>query len=186
MAVYGKSFSLRFASILDHMSDEIAECTRLLEEIAKEAKWKSGSEELEKDTLVLSDSRSGNVALLPLSGEHQGLRAPKAMWIARLSTLLSANLPEDYGSVREAVEVTTLAEKWELEPNSCYTRSRETRQNKLEGETLRMLGLLVGELKRLGMVGKVPAPYGKKPVEKVELSILSWIVEAFRIVRGYP
>ena len=187
LAVYGKSFSLRFASILDHMSDEIAECARLLKEIAKEAKWRGGSEELEKDTLVLSDSRGGGVALLPLSDERQGLRALKAMWIARLSALLSANLPEDYGLVREAVEAAALAGKWDLAAELVlHTLRRNARQNKLEGEPLGTLELLVGELKRLGAVGEAPAPYGKKPREKVELSVLSWLVEAFRVVRGYP
>jgi len=187
LSAYGKSFSLRLASILDLMSEEIAESARLLEEVAKEVKWESESGEPEKDTLVLSDSRGGGVAVLPLGDGLWSLKALEAMWIARLSGLLSANLPEDYELMKEAVEAAATTGKWDLAVElMLYVLRRNTPQRKLEGGPLEKLELLVGELEQLKAVGEVPAPYGEKPGERVRLSALSWLVEAFRVVRRYP
>jgi CRISPR-associated protein Cmr2 len=184
--VYGKSFSLRFVSILDLMADEIAECAKLLEETAKEAVWTCNGDKLEKDTLVLSESRSGSVALLPLSDELRSLKALKAMWIAHLCGVLSANLPEDYERVKEIVETALRAKKWDLafevlqrtlERNACYDKSKSSLFKKLLQ--------FVSELKQPAF-GEASMPYGEESKKKTERSVLSWLIEAFRVMRGYP
>jgi CRISPR-associated protein Cmr2 len=183
--VYGKSFSLRFASILDLMADEVAECARLLEEVAKEAKWARGGETLEKDALVLSESRGGGVALLPLGGGRESLKALEAMWIARLCGFLSANLPEDYERVRDAVEAAAKAGKEELAAE-LFRRAleRNVRPDRLKERTVELLLELARELERSGAV-EAPEPHGR-PGERGELTVLSRLVEAYRVARGYP
>ena len=183
--VYGKSFSLRFASILDLMADEVTECARLLEEVAKEAKWARGGETLEKDALVLSESRGGGVALLPLGGGRESLKALEAMWIARLCGFLSANLPEDYERVRDAVEAAAKAGKEGLAAE-LFRRAleRNVRPDKLKERPVELLLELARELERSGVV-EAPEPYGR-PGEKDVLTVLSRLVEAYRVARGYP
>ena len=184
--VYGKSFSLRFVSILDLMADEIAECVKLLEETAKEATWTCNGDKLEKDTLVLSESRSSSVALLPLSDELRSLKALKVMWIAHLCGVLSANLPEDYEQVKEIVETALRAKKWDLafkvlqhtlERNACYDKSKSPLFKKLLQ--------FVSELKQPALGGAL-MPYEEESKKKTERSVLSWLIEAFRVMRGYP
>ena len=184
--VYGKSFSLRFVSILDFMADEIAECVKLLEGTAKEAAWTRNGDKLKKDTLVLSESRCGGVALLPLSDELRSLKALKAMWIAHLCGVLSANLPEDYERVKEIVETALRAKKWDLafevlqrtlERNACYDKSKSPLFKKLLQ--------FVSELKQPAL-GEALMPYGEESKKKTKRSVLSWLIEAFRVMRGYP
>lgn len=183
--VYGKSFSLRFASILDLMADEVAECARLLEEAAKEARWARGGGTLEKDALALSESRGGGVALLPLGGGRESLKALEAMWIARLCGFLSANLPEDYARVRDAVEAAAKAGKEELAAE-LFRRAleRNVRPDKLKEKPVELLLELARKLERSGAV-ETPEPYGK-PGERSALTVLSRLVEAYRVARGYP
>lgn len=100
---YGRSLSVRVAELMDIMSVEIDEAIRLLENGAKEVKWKL-KEEWRKDTIVFSDSRSGIVAYLPLSviinKKKETLVRDLARIIGtahalRLSGLISGTLPED-------------------------------------------------------------------------------------------
>jgi CRISPR-associated protein Cmr2 len=183
--VYGKSFSLRFASILDLMADEVTECARLLEEVAKEAQWARGGGTLEKDALVLSESRGGGVALLPLGGGRESLKALEAMWIARLCGFLSANLPEDYERVRDAVEAAAEAGKEELAAE-LFRRAleRNVRPGKLKERPVELLLELARKLERSGAV-EAPEPYGR-PGDRSALTVLSRLVEAYRVARGYP
>jgi CRISPR-associated protein Cmr2 len=185
-AVYGKSFSLRFVGILDLMADEIAECAKLLEETAKKAVWTCNGDKLEKDTLVLSESRGGSVALLPLSDRRRSLKALEAMWVAHLCGVLSANLPEDYERVEEIVETALRARKWDLafeilqrtlERNACYDKSKSP--------LFKRLLQFVSELKQPAL-GEALIPYEEEPEKKTERSVLSWLIEAFRVMRGYP
>ncbi|MEZ0394002.1 MAG: type III-B CRISPR-associated protein Cas10/Cmr2, partial [Desulfurococcaceae archaeon] len=61
----GKSFSVRFARLWDVMSEEVAEAHRHLEEYAKEVRWTLAGRSWTKDSTVISDSRSGEVVVLP-------------------------------------------------------------------------------------------------------------------------
>jgi CRISPR-associated protein Cmr2 len=96
----GRSFSVRVADIMDIMSREIQEATGLLEDIAKRTRWRLYDREYEKDTLVVSDSRSMAQATLPMSTgftliASRALRTLGSMFIAENMGVLSANTPED-------------------------------------------------------------------------------------------
>jgi CRISPR-associated protein Cmr2 len=96
----GRSFSVRVADIMDIMSREIQEATGLLEDIAKRTRWRLCDREYEKDTLVVSDSRSMAQATLPMSTGFTLIasgvtRTLGYMFIAENMGVLSANTPED-------------------------------------------------------------------------------------------
>jgi CRISPR-associated protein Cmr2 len=96
----GRSFSVRVADIMDIMSREIQEATGLLEDVAKRTRWRLYDREYEKDTLVVSDSRSMAQAALPMSTGFTliasgVLRTLGSMFIAENMGVLSANTPED-------------------------------------------------------------------------------------------
>jgi CRISPR-associated protein Cmr2 len=96
----GRSFSVRIADIMDIMSHEIQETVGLLEGVAKRTRWRLYDCEYEKDTLVVSDSRSRAQTVLPLSiGSTliagRVLRTLGHMFIAENTGVLSANAPED-------------------------------------------------------------------------------------------
>jgi hypothetical protein len=96
----GRSFSVRIADIMDIMSHEIQETVGLLEGVAKRTRWRLYDCEYEKDTLVVSDSRSRAQTVLPLSiGSTliagRVLRTLGHMFIAENTGVLSANTPED-------------------------------------------------------------------------------------------
>jgi hypothetical protein len=97
MPTTGRSFSLRFVELKDHMNTEFEEALKLLEDFAKKASWIDGR--LGKDTLVVSDSRSMRHAVLPL---HRDLRSytEGSLLINFLVSIgaLSTNIPEDYES----------------------------------------------------------------------------------------
>ncbi|MDK6029515.1 type III-B CRISPR-associated protein Cas10/Cmr2 [Ignisphaera sp. 4213-co] len=101
----GRSFGVRVADVMDVMSFEIIEAGEQLEKIAKNARW-LGSDVCisEKDSLVVSDSRSGVVALFPLSicsGHFKKLIASKVLktlatiFVANSVGVLSSNTPDD-------------------------------------------------------------------------------------------
>ncbi|MEM1919506.1 MAG: type III-B CRISPR-associated protein Cas10/Cmr2 [Desulfurococcaceae archaeon] len=111
----GRSFSLRFANILDVMSTEIFNAIEYLKERAKKARWsisgecsQTGKFVCEKDTLVVTSSRSGVGALFPLKigiDHKQDDNVKEILDLIReilqetplhLLTVLSSNIPEDY------------------------------------------------------------------------------------------
>jgi CRISPR-associated protein Cmr2 len=96
----GRSFSVRVADIMDVMSSEIQETVGLLEGIAKRMRWRLCDREYEKDTLMVSDSRSRAQTVLPLSTGStliagRVLRTLGSIFIAENTGVLSANIPED-------------------------------------------------------------------------------------------
>jgi CRISPR-associated protein Cmr2 len=195
-AVYGKSFSLRFTNILDLMADEVAECTLLLDEVAKKVSWSMGGGGFEKDALVISNSRSNKLSILPLAREGDRrwtpadargstLRALELMWLANLSLQLSAGVPEDYDRVKEAVEMAAEKDDWDVAYQAVlHVLSRNAPQGKLEGEVLGQLVDELAKVKRWKQRGGAPSlPEGRGGPW---LSAFSWLIEAYRIVRGYP
>jgi len=106
---FGRSFSLRFANIMDIMSEEVREAFELLEGVAKKTTWALNGKELSKDTLVISESRTGKLAVLPLSdpscNEVSGIPdVLNEFFVLRLGGALSGNVPEDYGRYRDIME----------------------------------------------------------------------------------
>jgi CRISPR-associated protein Cmr2 len=93
----GRSVSLRYADIKDHMNWEYEKALELLEEKAKEAKWIKSEESSFKDTLVISDSRSNVVVLLPLNTDTRQLTI-HALSLGFLTGIgaLSTGIPEDF------------------------------------------------------------------------------------------
>jgi CRISPR-associated protein Cmr2 len=93
----GRSISVRFANIRDLMNVEIGKTYDLLEDVAKSVKWRSPNAMWEKDSIVVSDSRSGRVAVLPLRREESELSVD-GYGLALLVVLgtLSSGIPEDF------------------------------------------------------------------------------------------
>ena len=181
--VYGKSFSLRVANILDLMSDEIAESARLLDEVAKETVWFHSAGETEKDSLILSDSRSGAVALLPLGDGRKALKALELMWLSRLCGSLSANLPEDFERLSDAVERAAETGSWDVALKLLgYTLERNVSRDLRGKDLLDKLQRFLEELAQQGW-----RSHKKRSHENLKKSsVLSWLVESFWVVRRYP
>jgi len=93
----GRSISVRFANIRDLMNIEIEKTYDLLEDVAKSVRWRSPNAMWEKDSIVVSDSRSGRVAVLPLRREESELSVD-GYGLALLVALgaLSSGIPEDF------------------------------------------------------------------------------------------
>lgn len=103
----GRSFSVRVADIKDIMSHEVLETLRLLEGEAKNAKWREVYE-TDKDSIVVSDSRSRARIVLPLSlgcGDRRllsvrgMLKALSIEFLAENMGVLSPSTPEDLDRV---------------------------------------------------------------------------------------
>jgi CRISPR-associated protein Cmr2 len=96
---YGRSFSLRYAHVMDPMKAEISEAMQLLESKAKKARW----DDLEKDTLVISRGRTQLTTRIPLR-EKGELDALESAWRLILTGHLSPSVAEDYRELEEAAE----------------------------------------------------------------------------------
>jgi hypothetical protein len=150
----------------------------------------------EKDTLVISNSRSNKLSILPLAKEGDRrctpadargstLRALELMWLANLSLQLSAGVPEDYDRIKEAVEMAAEKDDWDVAYQAVlHVLSRNEPQGKLEGEVLGQLVDELAKVKRWKQRSGAPSfPEGRGGPW---LSAFSWLIEAYRIVRGYP
>ncbi|MCX8199813.1 MAG: type III-B CRISPR-associated protein Cas10/Cmr2 [Sulfolobales archaeon] len=102
----GRSYSMRYAQLMDVMSIEISKAIELLEDKAKKSKW-VGALTGSKDTVVISDSRSNVISLLPLTlrSDRQILLSQRdiaevtaLLYLLTKTRLLSTSLPEDVDS----------------------------------------------------------------------------------------
>jgi len=182
---FGRSFSVRYVNIMDIMTAEIKEATRLLEEEAKKIRWDfPGFRSVEKDAVVVSESRTVKSAVLPLTTPKQ-LFAPRTphkdlsvlnvlnqLFVMRLGGALSGNLSEDYERYRKVVERVdcrsgVVKDVW------SYVVGRNT-----AGEDVkRLLSLDVLENCGVDRCAKASSEGG---------SLLTQIVKAYEILRGYP
>jgi len=182
---FGRSFSVRYVNIMDIMSAEIKEATRLLEEEAKKIRWDfPGFRSVEKDAVVVSESRTEKFAVLPLTTPKQ-LLAPRTphkdlsvlnvlnkLFVMRLGGALSGNLPEDYERYREVVERMD-CRSGVVEDAWNYVVERNT-----AGEDAKRL-LSLDMLENYGVDHCAKAsPEGG--------FLLTQIVKAYEILRGYP
>lgn len=121
----GRSISLRFVSLKDVMSKEVSLASGLVEEYAKRSRWVrradrqqgesarepvgDGYVEIRKDSLVVSDSRSGAIATLPQVLDAKTLPRYEdtiyayidRLLLTLVSNLMSRGVPED---IRDYVE----------------------------------------------------------------------------------
>ncbi|MEM1606426.1 MAG: type III-B CRISPR-associated protein Cas10/Cmr2 [Fervidicoccaceae archaeon] len=124
----GRSFSVRFANIMDVMSTEISNAIEYLENKAKKAEWRitgastHGKEyNFKKDTLLVTSSRSSAGALFPLRISVEPVQSDpvrSTLDLVRgtpllLLTVLSRNLPEDYRKFVKEAEAY-------MDPDSLY------------------------------------------------------------------
>lgn len=186
----GRSFSVRVAELKDVMAAEITRALELLENVAKEAKW-SGCAVSRKDTLVVSDSRSGVVIQLPLSLRPAGSMYGRAlisrdirnvliqMMISLGFGLLSANLPEDVDrSLRspltnERVNVRDLGVE-NLRKLAEYALRRNIHVK--EGSVDEAMRLALGNIDDILLYGVIG---------KDGLTLAENLVEYVRMVRGW-
>jgi len=187
---FGRSFSLRFANIMDTMSEEVREAVELLEDVAKETTWTLNGKELSKDTLVISESRTGKLAVLPLSdpscNEVSGIPdVLNELFVLRLGGVLSSNVPEDYGRYRDIMEALInncnkqmMSDVWDyvVENNTKITELKEIVRANLSITTL-------------GQGYKID-PCGKAVIKGGDWSrstnVINELVKAYEILRGYP
>jgi len=94
----GRSASIRFVNLKDLMNLEFGKAHELLENIAKKAKWRTHRGIQAKDVLVVSDSRSGARAILPLGIALDETVATLALTLLTAMGIISSGLPEDFRS----------------------------------------------------------------------------------------
>ncbi len=182
---FGRSFSVRYVNIMDIMSAEIKEATRLLEEEAKKIRWDfPGFRSVGKDAVVVSESRTEKSAVLPLTTPKQ-LLAPRTphkvfsvlnvlnrLFVMRLGGALSGNLPEDYERYMEVVERVD-CRSGVVEDAWNYVVGR----NAAREDAKRLLSLDMLENYGVDRCAKASPEGG---------SLLTQIVKAYEILRGYP
>ena len=177
---FGRSFSVRFANIMDHMGEEIRKAAELLEE-AKAAVWGPAQR---KDSIVVSDSRSGVQAVLPLRLPPNGLWAPDyldALFVARIGGVLSSNLPEDYAPYAEAfAELAVRAQSWDQQAASTFRdmwRRLLERNIKAPGEKRSevLKSLELGADLTTLLKGDAGSGF-----------LLDELVKTYQVLRGYP
>jgi CRISPR-associated protein Cmr2 len=130
----GRSISVRFANIRDLMNIEIGKTYDLLEDVAKSVRWRSPNAMWEKDSIVVSDSRSGRVAVLPLRREDSELSVD-GYGLALLVALgtLSSSIPEDFEArIGEAKNISSEA----LGKMFRYVLRRNVADVELNGKSL--------------------------------------------------
>lgn len=125
----GRSFSVRMVNILDNLAEEVFRSASLLEERAKRSRWfvsdgLQSSNEFEKDTLIVTSSRVGVEALLPLGlvVKDQELEELIRSTPLLLTLALSKNLPEDYSMLVADIEKYATSEA--LSKITTYVISR--------------------------------------------------------------
>ncbi len=194
----GQSYSLRFAQLTDIMSREIARTSEALENLAKHVEWKLDSVNArgnvgKKDSLVISDSRSNVVSIIPLSLRINGEVYPASvfingvslMWITSLLGVLSANLPEDFENETSLIfsegRITVYGEPLKKIFIKILGRNIpiEVNKNKVMQE---ILNKLMEEDKRNLLF--TLASFGSEIIENRRL--IDHIVSAHKILRGYP
>jgi len=181
---FGRSFSVRYVNIMDIMSAEIKEATKLLEEEAKKVQWDFPGFSVWKDAVVVSESRTGKFAVLPLTTPKQ-LFAPRTphkafsvlnalnqLFVMRLGGALSGNLPEDYERYRKVVERVD-CRSGVVEDAWSYVVGRNTAGE----DAKRPLSLDALENYGVDRCAKASPEGG---------SLLTQIVKAYEILRGYP
>ncbi|MEM2590431.1 MAG: type III-B CRISPR-associated protein Cas10/Cmr2 [Zestosphaera sp.] len=177
--VTGRSFSIRFVNLKDLMNQEIVEAIELLESLAKRALWEAvhgqsevGRRKWEKDSLVLSDSRSNAIAVLPNIANAEGRSVHKLLLRLSFALLgiLSRNIPEDLeGFIDGAVKALAPGD---LEKVTRYVLNRNLNvSNEYREAVLRFIGGI---------------PYEVYEVRKRSLPLaIELYVNALRVLRGY-
>jgi hypothetical protein len=167
---------------MDIMSAEIKEATRLLEKKAKKIWWDfPGFRSVEKDAVVVSESRTEKSAVLPLTTPKQLLAPHKdlsvlnvlnKLFVMRLGGALSGNLPEDYERYRRVVEHVDCRSGVVEDAWSYVVGRNAAREN-----AKRLLSLDMLENYGVDRCAKASPEGG---------SLLTQIVKAYEIFRGYP
>ena len=102
----GRSYSVRFTQLMDIMSREIEHTVEILDKEAKDSKWRieimdTHKIEVEKDTLVVSDSRSNFLSHIPLKigdicdTSKIFTRLALIFSLATFTRYISSSFPED-------------------------------------------------------------------------------------------
>jgi CRISPR-associated protein Cmr2 len=191
---FGRSLSLRFANIMDVMSEEIRETFELLEGVAKKTTWTLNSKEFSKDTLVISESRTGKLAVLPLSdpSRNEVLGIPDVLnelFSLRLGGALSGNLPEDYGGYRDIMGALI---------NSCNKQMMSDVWGHVIWRNTKITELRESIRANLSIValsqGYNIDPCGKAVIKEDKAgsgesrgtNVINELIRAYEVLRGYP
>jgi len=194
---FGRSFSLRFANIMDIMSEEVRETFELLEGVAKKTTWTLNGKEFSKDTLVISESRTGKLAVLPLSdpSRNEVLGIPDVLnelFALRLGGVLSSNVPEDYGRYRDIMGALI---------NSCNKQTMSDIWGHVIWRNTKIAELRESVRANLSIValsqGYNIDPCGKAVIKEGEgaadrsgesrgTNVINELIRAYEVLRGYP
>lgn len=157
----GRSFSVRLANILDNLAEEILKSANLLEERAKKSKWlisdaTQNTDEFEKDTLVITSSRVGVEALLPLRLiiEDRELEELTKSTLLLLTLMISKNLPEDYATLIADIERYVSPEALSKIAVYAISRNVSLRRNTHEStikELMKYFNEVINRLSRINL-----------------------------------
>lgn len=194
---FGRSLSLRFANIMDVMSEEVREAVELLEGVAKYTTWALNGKELSKDTLVISESRTGKLAILPLSDPscNEVLGIPDVLnelFALRLGGTLSGNVPEDYGGYRDIMEtLINSCNKQMMNDVWNYVIWRNTKITELRESIKANLSITtLGQAYNIDPCGKTVIKEGEEVADRSGgprgTNIINELARAYEVLRGYP
>jgi len=188
----GQSFSVRFTQLMDIMAHEISRTSETLEEYAKKAAWSLGLSGIvsKKDSLVMSDSRSGEISIVPLSLPESGGKGKRlvcgevigaivTMWAASILGSLSSNLPEDYDEETFQILTRERAKIFGDPLKKLFEKVLRRNITRKEAEAKKVLEEISARLSRI---------YGDGvfSLECLGDTMASHIVNSYRILRGYP
>lgn len=187
--VTGRSFSVRFANLKDLMSHEVDKAYELLESLPKRVWWMSkrgtGTVLSRKDSLVLSDSRSGAVSLLPNfvsrpdSGSFSSYKILLMLSLAVALGSLSKNLPEDLEEFVGEAPKALDSEGFRMMTTHILQRNLRLADDRLRGMLVGLLGDTPHEV--VGCVGDAK----KCGTEEARFLPMELYVNALRVLRRY-
>ena len=173
--VTGRSYSVRFVNLMDLLNEESVKTFELLEGEAKACRWYSKEMGygllLEKDSLVISDSRAKVFSVLPLK-EIPIEKYINVLLLLLALKVLSSGVPEDLENlkIRDVDDAKARANM----ASYVIERNIVVQDRSIEKFIAEMLGLLLENVK--GVHGK----FGDN-----ELDIILLLMLLIRILRRY-
>ncbi|GEM_PF-5705559 len=187
--VYGRSYGIRIAHVMDPMQTEIDIVTKLLEDYAKDTKWNV----VTKDTVAISYGRTSlgeliNIVKLPLSSDSKNdvsifIEFLKKLWIMILNDKLSHGLPIDFENMYKDAIRSMISNKQVIDKNTSDTIKtlierlvRRNVRSRIEEEKI------IEEIRKLldKIVNVIEIS------EKESISLIEHLMNGLKILRGFP
>ena len=199
--ITGRSFSIRFVGLMDLMNYEAAKAFELMEEEAKKSKVKGDKDSIivEKDSLVLSDSRTGFVAVIPLSLQEVPVhnaegwrfidilaRGIYMLYLLQLFGVVSRNVPEDFREFVDDAWSTRYNEGLRRLTLYVLRRNIRGRYERLDNALRRVIDEVFNLIQGVGVAMRRTREDLPKASQEVEKPLILEILMADRVLRRYP